>query len=161
MSQMVLYHGDHVSLVGWCWIECCHQPPVKLPLQVLYEYKPSPEFKEGTEIGARIELFKGGSGPYPEFYVTRILDDKTFTVMSMRTDSEVARITLDFSLGKRDIWTCTVPEGVDEVLMVATTILIDEVLEAWVKDSPVEGAVASYIVCRDLRVQRAFVAQFC
>jgi len=64
------------------------------------------------------------------FYISRILDAKTYAVMSTVDDKEVARITHDFNLGKRDIWTCSVPAGVDEALMVSVTILIDEILES-------------------------------
>jgi len=75
-------------------------------------------------------VFKGGSGAYPEFYISRILDAKTYAVMTTSDNAEVARITHDFNLGKRDIWTCSVPAGVDEALMVSVTILIDEILES-------------------------------
>ena len=75
-------------------------------------------------------MYRGGGGAYPEYYVARIVDDKTYAVMHAGSSKEVARITHDFRLGRRDIWTCTVYEGVDEVLMVCTTIMIDEILES-------------------------------
>ena len=96
----------------------------------MFAYKASEDFAKDASVSGRIEMFKGGSGAYPEFFVTRVVDDKTYAVMNSGTNQEVARITHDFNLGRRDIWTCKVPVGVDEVLMVATTILIDEILES-------------------------------
>lgn len=98
--------------------------------QVLYHFKAKDDFAKTESISGRVEMFKGGSGSYPQFYISRILDAKTYAVMITGVDKEVARITHDFNLGKRDIWTCAVPEGVDEALMVSITILIDEILES-------------------------------
>lgn len=66
---------------------------------------------------------------YPEFYISRIEDDKTFAVMHGAAGHQLGRITHDSTSGNRDYWTCKTFSGVDEVLMVATTILIDEILE--------------------------------
>lgn len=51
--------------------------------------------------------------------------------MDAGTNQQVARIGHSLKVGKRDVWTTTVPAGVDMAFMAACTLILDEILETW------------------------------
>lgn len=81
-------------------------------------------------MSSKVEVFYGGAGAYPTYFITRIIDDKTFAVMDAGKNTEVGRISHGLKTGGRDVWTTTVPAGVDAAFMVACTMLVDEILES-------------------------------
>lgn len=96
----------------------------------MYLFKPQAGFSNTEQVSSKVEIFFGGSGAYPSYFITRIIDEKTFAVMDAGKNVEVGRITHSIRTGKRDVWTTSVPAGVDAAFMVACTMLVDEIIES-------------------------------